>query len=215
MPLFGGRKQQDVKPIGGLLAYYGLVDWWLATFSPAERTEIEFMWAPLGGGPCPLTWGHFSRVNKSAAEFLVALAHRFPQSTIASRINAKVAQLTNNNPPGCINGQNCSAYVPQAHQLIGEGRLDEVAPLVSAICDALESEWRAGVDLVSASEPPPAPYWAFAVAYRKQKAYEQEVAVLERYLGQLRRYSRMDNKRAAEFAERLEKANLLLAKSLS
>src|SRR5258708_4483660 len=224
MPLFrkgrgGEREQSDGAPVGGLLAHYGLVPWWLDTFTEAERTAIEFMYAPLAGGRSPLTAGQCTQVNKSAAEFLVALAHRYEgdtRSTIAQRIHVMVARLTDNNPPGCIYGKPYSNYLPHVQQLIEAGELAEAAPLVGNICNAIESVARVGPGLVETFCPPPAVYWDVAVLYRKQQAYAEEVALLERWV-RLFQQTGGDihglRGRGAECVDRLAKARTLLARS--
>ncbi len=46
------RQQPQPSPkVEGLLGYYGLADWWLSTFTPAERAHIEATYQPMGGRP--------------------------------------------------------------------------------------------------------------------------------------------------------------------
>ena len=81
--------------IAGPIGYYGLSEWWLATFTEAERKYIGLASnSPTGGGP--LTEGHISYSSGTAAQFLSALATNFykpPDQRIARLMLSKAEEL--------------------------------------------------------------------------------------------------------------------------
>jgi len=87
----GDQTQNIEGPIG----YFGLADWWLATFTEAERKYIDATTeSPTGGGP--LTKGHISFSSGTAAQLLSALATNFykpPDRRIARLMLAKAEEL--------------------------------------------------------------------------------------------------------------------------
>lgn len=62
--------------VAGEVAYFGLVSWWSALFTEAERDRIETLFQPPGFSPSarPLTTGHKRLDFYSAAALLTALA---------------------------------------------------------------------------------------------------------------------------------------------
>lgn len=204
------RKQlpsPEQPQIEGLLAYYGLVDWWLATFTPKEREEIAFMQAPLGSDARPLTQGHVSLAWQSAADFLANLAETYFQgenNSIGMRIRAKVKALGGEPHPGIYKGKHYTAYVEQVKQLKRDGDTVGAERLLLALVDLIEREGR-----IRQWDVAPWYYEELAKLYRQRKDYAHEVAILERYL----RQPRHKNATVDDLQQRLEKARLLLAKS--
>ena len=79
--------------IAGPIGYLGLGEWWLATFTEAERKHIGSVSnSPTGGGP--LTEGHISYISETAAQFLSALATNFykPQDRRIARLMLSKAE---------------------------------------------------------------------------------------------------------------------------
>ena len=64
------------KEIEGPIGYFGLGEWWLATFTEAERKHIESSSSSPTGGGSP-TEGHISYSSGRAAQFLSGLATNF------------------------------------------------------------------------------------------------------------------------------------------
>lgn len=96
MGLFGLLKGKS--KVGGSLGYFGLGEWWLSTFTEAERTHIEQVYKPLGMSPRerPLTQGSLMGTSQTAAGLLWALAGWFNKPGdrhIAERILAKAEEL--------------------------------------------------------------------------------------------------------------------------
>lgn len=91
-----GRKK-DGTEVAGDLGCFGLGDWWLSTFTEAERTHIEQTYRPLGmSRPCPLTRGEIAGTTQTAAGLLWGLASWFqrPQDRhIARRLVAKAEEM--------------------------------------------------------------------------------------------------------------------------
>jgi tetratricopeptide (TPR) repeat protein len=90
------------KPkIEGELGYFELADWWLSTFSEAEREYIEKIYEPMSipSREKPLTKGRISYTSKTAVGLLSGLAGWFrkPQDrSIAKRVLAKAEELGEN-----------------------------------------------------------------------------------------------------------------------
>ena len=73
MGFFGKRD----KKIGGKIGYYGLSEWWLATFTEEERRYIEQTYQPIGGGQNNITSGQILNISGSVCSFLAALSSWF------------------------------------------------------------------------------------------------------------------------------------------
>ncbi len=87
---FLGRAKVD-----GLIAHYGLEDWWLTTFTKAEREYIDNRYQPLGFPPHELTQGKRS-LPFPTSEFLNGLEtwfNRKNDASIAEKIHRKVVEL--------------------------------------------------------------------------------------------------------------------------
>jgi tetratricopeptide (TPR) repeat protein len=87
---------QSPKPPAGFIKYFGLTDWWLATFTEEEREKIVSTFQPLGLSPDPLIVGDITHASGSAAGLLSALAGWFRKreyKSIAFRIIEKAEEL--------------------------------------------------------------------------------------------------------------------------
>jgi len=85
--------------IAGQIEYYGLTDWWLSTFTAAEREYIEQVYQPLGGEPGsrPLSQGKISGRTISPAMLFSGLATWFKKPgdrSIVRRILAKAEEVS-------------------------------------------------------------------------------------------------------------------------
>lgn len=85
------------SPSAGAIGYFQLTDWWLTTFSLAERERIEALYHPEGAThQWPLTQGQERPLANTAADFLAALAtwlYRPADRLLARRILAKAGAL--------------------------------------------------------------------------------------------------------------------------
>jgi hypothetical protein len=96
MGLFSRQRQK-----GGLIGYFGLGEWWRATFTEAERSALEkaFTDAPTVGGPrlLGLTRGEAShfQTSQSASAFLRGVAYHAGNvcSSKAPEVFAKAEEL--------------------------------------------------------------------------------------------------------------------------
>jgi hypothetical protein len=207
------RRSEPSAHVEGLLGYYGLGDWWLTALSPAERKEIEAMWGYIAfrGHPIvderPLTRGRVTANALSATEFLMVVSKRVVDEHTRQCILAKARELNGGDLPGYRDGKPYSVYMEQAKQLIEDGKLQQADPVVDAAFTVYEERWRVGQSLTAYDMVPPAPYWDFAVLYRKQKDYAHEVKILERYVTQSHRVGGTSDR----YLERLEKARALFA----
>lgn len=94
LSLFGPIAPQD--EVKGLIGYYGLVQWWLGTFSDEERQRIVVRFQPLGSSHGSLTQGEISWSSQAVVGFLQALAGWFSGAddrSIAYKILAKADEL--------------------------------------------------------------------------------------------------------------------------
>ena len=85
------------KPqIKGAIGYFGLVSWWLSTFTETERQYIEKKFQPLGGQSNSLTEGNVISRNDTVVGFLHNLAGWFAKEDdrhIAYKILEKAGEL--------------------------------------------------------------------------------------------------------------------------
>lgn len=95
-----GRKKAGAE-IAGDIGHFGLGDWWLSTFTEAERTHIEETCRPLGMSRSrPLTQGEIGVTTQTASGLLWGLASWFqsPQDRhIARRLVAKAEETAGSN----------------------------------------------------------------------------------------------------------------------
>jgi tetratricopeptide (TPR) repeat protein len=98
---FFGKRE---KKIGGEIGFYGLTDWWLATFNEEERRYMEQTFQPMsvgngGGHSSPLTTGQILNSSQSACAFLGTFAGWFNKPDdryLAHRILDKAEQTPGN-----------------------------------------------------------------------------------------------------------------------
>lgn len=86
------------QKIGGEIGHFGLTDWWLSTFTEAERDYIEKTYQPMstGGNPHPLTQGNIVSTSRSAVGLLGSMAGWFKKPedlSIAKRVLDKAEEL--------------------------------------------------------------------------------------------------------------------------
>jgi hypothetical protein len=68
------------KPkVDGYIAYFGLTDWWLSTFTESERNHIEDVYRPLGSDDRPLTSGEVDWTSQKGPSLLSGLANWFKE----------------------------------------------------------------------------------------------------------------------------------------
>jgi hypothetical protein len=84
--------------IDGQLAYHNLADWWLLTFTGAEREHMEQVYKPMGYDPPerPLTQGRVQSSSQNQAQLLSALAGWFKSlgdRSLVQRILAKAEEV--------------------------------------------------------------------------------------------------------------------------
>jgi len=82
--------------IEGSLGYFGLDEWWLATFTENERKYIEVTFKPLGDNPRSLTQGRILETAQTASNLLSCLAGWFEKAedvSIGKRIIEKAIEI--------------------------------------------------------------------------------------------------------------------------
>jgi hypothetical protein len=91
------------KRTGGLIAYYGLDDWWLSTFTEVERRYIITTFQPLGASSDDsIASDDITCTSQSALAFLGNLAGWFSKRSdrsIARRLLAKAEELATPDAP--------------------------------------------------------------------------------------------------------------------
>jgi hypothetical protein len=195
-----------MNEVQGLIDFYSLREWWLASFTPDERQYIDSQYLPMGAPPRTLTQGKVNSRRQPAPEFLSNLNSWFrsPQdASIAERIHRKLCELAREQPiagPGYYDGRHFTTYVRDVEDLKRAGRLDEVEQLLFHLVDAAEAYGRAH-NFGTA----PWYYEQLAIVYRKQKAYSREVLILKRYASQ----QHAPGVGPAKLAARLDKARKL------
>lgn len=98
--MFGFAKTEN--PPQGMIAYYGLQDWWLTEFSAAEREAIHQRYKPMGSHSNNLTDGVIESTTQSVVGYLATLASwmsREAERPIARKILAKCEQLMDEHTP--------------------------------------------------------------------------------------------------------------------
>jgi hypothetical protein len=102
-----------------------------------------------------------------------------------------------------VDGKHYTAHVEHVKQLKRDGKNQEAIRLLLRLVDAVEAEARTAVGQWSIA---PWHYQQLAIVYRKERQYEDEVAILERYR-KVAKPSKGD-----KLVERLSKARELQAK---
>lgn len=109
-----------------------------------------------------------------------------------------------NNRPGYYNGKHYTDYSEVVQALKREDELTSVEKLLLNLIDAIEAESR-----FQSSGVAPWYYEQLAIVYRKQKDYEKEVMILERFATQ----KHSPGTSPPKLLERLEKARQLASRS--
>jgi len=104
---------------------------------------------------------------------------------------------------GKVDGRHYTDYVEDVKELKRQGRIQEAEDLLLRLINAVEAEAKEMNWGVA-----PWYYEQLAIIYRKQKRYEDEVAILERYEKQIK----APGVGPSNLAQRLEKAKAFLLK---
>ena len=194
--------------VEGLIAWYGLQEWWFSSFTNEEREYIDNRYQPMEAPPHTLTKGTVFERPQPAPIFLNVLNTWFRtsrDSIIAERIHRKLTELGKEQPiakPGYHDGRHFTTYVRDFERLKKCGNLTELEKLLLELVKATEAESNAdGLGVA------PAYYGALAILYRKQKEYSKEVSILERFADQKHAAGVMP----AKLLDRLNKAKKLAA----
>jgi hypothetical protein len=88
-------------------------------------------------------------------------------------------ELSINKKPGSFNGLHYTEYVEQVKQLKREKKHQEAINLLIKLVEAIENESK-----IAGNNWGVAPWYyeQLAILYRKEKQYQEEVAILERYM---------------------------------
>jgi len=103
---------------------------------------------------------------------------------------------------GTVDGDHYTDHVERVKQLKREQRYEEAIELLSKLVDATENESKEAGEGWGVA---PWYYEQLAIIYRKEKRYDDEVAILERYQAQ----PKSPGTGPGKLAERLEKARRL------
>lgn len=134
------NKKAEVK---GFIAFYGLRDWWISTFSDGEQAYIDNRYQPMGMPPHCLTQGEYE-TSKPASQFLNELGTWFrgkKDFRIAERIHAKVIDFGKEQPVnklGYYKGRHYTTFVSDVASLKKAGRLEEAEKLLIELVTAIE-----------------------------------------------------------------------------
>jgi len=176
------NKQEKVE---GLIAFYGLQEWWFSSFTNDEREYIDSRYQPMGATPHTLTQGMIFELQQTAPEFLNGFNTWFSSSkdsTIAERIHRKLTELGKEHPivkPGYNDGRHFTTYVRDFESLKKSGKFTELEKMLIDLVKATEAE-----NAVNGMGVAPAYYSELAILYRKQKEFSKEVSILERFAKQ-------------------------------
>ena len=196
------------RTAGGLIAYYGLTEWWLCAFTEKERKYIDERYRPSGYPPHTLTQGKL-RLPKPATQFLNELSTWFRapgDSSVAERLHRKVDELGRTSPmvgPGYYRGRHYTTYVSDVKDLKRSGRLEDAEALLLGLVEATEAQ--------SAEENCGVAPWYYeelAKIYRRRRAYEMEVRILERFA----RQTHAPGVKPGKLLDRLERARELASR---
>lgn len=201
--------------VEGLVAYYGLTDWWLTTFSKNEREYIDNEYQPFGFKKHLLTQGKVISISMPASQLLRSLETLFTSKNDASilkKIHDKVIEVEYSQPiikPGYYKGRHYTTYVDEVKNLKRDEKYEEAEKLLLELVNATEEEnnnEKMGVA--------PWYYEQLAIIYRKQKNYQNEVSILERYKKQKppKHWGVSEPPPEEPLIKRLEKAKILTGK---
>jgi len=203
-----------LKPakIDGKIGYHELTDWWLSTFTVAEREYIDNCYQPVNAPTHTLTQGMQVKTEGETIDtgmFLNGLATWFRSKSDVSifrRIHEKIDELGRTQPifgVGYVQGRHYVTFVDDVENLKRLGKFEEAEMLLLELINATEEEGKSRNWGVA-----PAYYEELAKLYRKNKNFTQEVAILERFAKQ----THGNGAKPKKLLERLEEAKLLLNK---
>lgn len=159
-----------MNKVEGLIACYGLEEWWFSSFSDNKREYIDNRYQPMGAPPHTLTQGKISQREQPTPEFLNGLNTWFRSkndSAIAERIHQKLIELAKEHPivkPGYYDGRHFTTYVRDFEILKKNGDFSELENLLIELVKATEEESE-----INSMGVAPAYYSELAILYRKQK----------------------------------------------
>jgi hypothetical protein len=197
-----------MNKVEGLIAFYGLQEWWFSSFTNDERNYIDSCYQPAGAPPHTLTNGTILERRQPVPEFLNDLNTWFrssKDSSIAERIHLKLVESAIEQPivkPGYYNGRHLTTYVRDLDNLKKSGKFAELEKLLIELVKATEAE-----SVANGMGVAPAYYSELAILYRKQKEYSKEVSILERFANQKHAPGVMP----AKLLERLDRAREIAA----
>ena len=197
-----------MNKVEGIIAFYGLQEWWFSSFTNDERAYIDSCYQPMGASPHTLIQGTILERKQPAPEFLNGLNNWFSSSkdlTIAERVHQKLTELAKEHPivkPGYYDGRHFTTYVRDFESLKKSGKFIELENLLLELVRATEAE-----SAVNNMGVAPAYYSELALLYRKQKEYSKEISILERFAKQKHARGVMP----AKLLERLGKVKELVA----
>ncbi len=203
------KEGKSMKKVEGFIAYYGLQDWWLSSFTDQEREYIDDSYQPMGMQPHSLTRGNISEYGLPVTEFLNGLNTWFRRSkdlSISERIHRLIIEEGKKQPivkAGYYNGRHFTTWVRDFENLKKSGNNTELEKLLLELVKATEAE-----SAVNGMGVAPAYYNELAILYRKQKDFSKEVSILERFEKQKHTQGAIPGK----LHERLEKAKELVSK---
>jgi hypothetical protein len=203
-----------LKPvkIDGKIGYHELTDWWLSTFTQAEREYIDNCYQPMNAPSHTLTQGTQVKREGETIDtgmFLNGLATWFrstPDVSIFKRIHEKIDELGREQPllgVGYVQGRHYATFVEDVENLKRLGKFEEAEMLLLELINATEEEDKSRNWGVA-----PMYYEELAKLYRKNKNFTQEIAILERFA----KKTHGNGVKPKKLLERLEKAKLLLNK---
>lgn len=205
----------DKPKIDGLISYYGLEDWWLGTLTKTERAYIRKTYKPLGFEKHDLTQGKIVSVSIPVSQYLYGLESWFKSkddTVIRKKIHDKVVELGYTEPitkPGYYNSRHYTTYIEEVNYLKRDEKLEEVEKLLLELINAVEEE-----NKIKKMGVAPWYYEQLAIVYRKQKDYQKEITILERFLNQKPLINKDNPERIAtdRLIIRLEQTKLLASK---
>ena len=179
----------------------------MAQYLFAPRAQVYRQSFPAYGRNTTYANPRPAQFIKTPAQFLnefSAWFRRKEDTSIAERIHAKVvelgkeAQTADPTPkPEDVEGRHVTASVDDIKELKRQGKLDEAEKILLEIVDTgTNAPWY---------------YEQLAIIYRKQKDYDQEVAILERFAKQ----EHAPGAKPQKLKERLERAKELQKKAKS
>jgi hypothetical protein len=196
-----------MNKVDGLIAFFGLQEWWFSSFTNDEREYIDNCYLPMGAPHHTLTHGTILERRQPVSEFLNGLNTWFrssQDSTIAERIHRKLTELGDEHPivkPVYFNGRHFTTYIKDIESLKKNCKITELVKLLIELVKATEAE-----NAVDGMGVAPAYYGELAKIYRKQKEYSKEVSILERFAKQKHGPGVMP----AKLVDRLNKAKDLI-----